>query len=274
MKNKREVDIVIISDLHLGTYGCHAKEIIHYLKSIQPRKLILNGDIIDIWQFKKRYFPKEHFEVIETFLDMLQSGVDIYYITGNHDDMLRKLSDLRLGNFKLLDKLILQVDRQVHWIFHGDVFDASIQHSKWIAKMGGRGYDLLIRINRALNHVLNKMNRPSMSLSKAVKNNVKKAVKYVGDFEKTAAELAIDQGYDYVICGHIHKAQKRVIENNLGSVTYLNSGDWVESLTSLEYQNGKWSIFEYEEWIKDAFSSKKKKKKSNYSEAVLSNQTL
>lgn len=245
----RDVDIAILSDIHLGTYGCHAKEVIKYLRSISPKKLILNGDIIDIWYFKKRYFPKEHFEVIEVLLEKLQEGVEVYYLTGNHDDMLRRLSDMQLGNFKLLDKLVLQVDKKKLWIFHGDVFDASIQHTKWIAKLGGKGYDLLIRLNRALNHVLNKLGRPSMSLSRAVKNNVKKAVKYIGDFENTAAELAIDQGYDYVICGHIHQAQQRVISNSHGSVVYLNSGDWVESLTSLEYKNGEWTIFEYEKWM-------------------------
>lgn len=245
----RDVEIVVLSDLHLGTFGCHAKELVHYLQNIRPKKLILNGDIVDIWYFKKRYFPKEHFQVVETFLEMLQDGVEIYYLTGNHDDMLRRLSDLTLGKFKLLDKLVLKIDNKMHWFFHGDVFDASIQHAKWIAKLGGKGYDLLIRINRTLNLILNKMGRPGMSLSKAVKNNVKKAVKYINDFEMTAAELAIDNGYDYVICGHIHQAQNRIVRRNNGSVNYLNSGDWVENLTSLEYYDKEWHIFEYEAWV-------------------------
>ncbi|MDX1684441.1 MAG: UDP-2,3-diacylglucosamine diphosphatase [Saprospiraceae bacterium] len=246
----RDVEIVVLSDLHLGTFGCHAKELVHYLKNIRPKKLILNGDIVDIWYFKKRYFPKEHFQVVETFLEMLQDGVEIYYLTGNHDDMLRRLSDLSLGKFKLLDKLVLKIDNQLHWFFHGDVFDASIQHAKWIAKLGGQGYELLIRINRFVNVVLNKMGRPSMSLSKAVKTNVKKAIKYVNDFELTAAELAIDNGYDYVICGHIHQAQNRVVRNQYGSVVYLNSGDWVENLTALEYNEREWRIFDYEVWVR------------------------
>jgi UDP-2,3-diacylglucosamine pyrophosphatase LpxH len=241
----REVEILVLSDLHLGTFGCHAKELISYLKSVRPKKLILNGDIIDIWYFKKRYFPKEHFQVIEIFLDMLQEGVEIYYLTGNHDDMLRRLSDLQLGKFKLLDKLVLKIDNKVHWFFHGDVFDASIQHAKWIAKLGGKGYDLLIRINRMVNVVLNRMGRPSMSLSKTVKNNVKKAVKFMHDFETVAAELAIDNGYDYVVCGHIHLAQHRKITIGGKSVIYMNSGDWIENLTSLEYAGGKWTVFDY-----------------------------
>lgn len=251
----REVEIIVLSDLHLGTFGCHAKELIRYLKSIRPKKLILNGDIVDMWYFKKRYFPKEHFQVVEIFLEMLQDGVDIYYLTGNHDDMLRRFSDLSLGKFKLLDKLVLKIDNKMHWFFHGDVFDASIQHTKWIAKLGGEGYELLIRFNRTLNVILNKLGQPSMSLSKAVKNNVKKAVKYINDFETTAAELAIDNGYDYVVCGHIHQAQNRIIQHNGRQVTYMNSGDWVENLTALEYNHGQWCIFEYEAWMAEQVHS-------------------
>lgn len=242
---KRDLDILVLSDLHLGTFGCHAKELIAYLHSVRPKKIILNGDIIDIWSFNKRYFPKDHFRVIEIFLELLQDGVEIYYLTGNHDDTMRRLSDISLGRFKLLDKLILKIDGKLYWFFHGDVFDTSIQHAKWIAKLGGKGYDLLIRINRLVNVVLQKMGRSPMSLSKSIKNNVKKAVKYMDDFEMVAAELAIDQGFDYVICGHIHLAQNRRIDIGNKSVQYMNSGDWVESLTALEYRNKVWSIYDH-----------------------------
>lgn len=241
----RHLDILVLSDLHLGTFGCHAKELIQYLKSVRPEKLILNGDIIDAWNFKKRYFPTEHYQVIEILLEMMQDGVEIYYLTGNHDDILRRLSDVKLGRFNLLDKLVLRIDGEDYWFFHGDVFDASIQHAKWIAKLGGKGYDMLIWINRRVNLILNKMGRPPMSLSKAIKNNVKKAVKYMHDFENVAAELAIDQGYDYVVCGHIHLAQNRRIVQGDKHVQYMNSGDWVESLTSLEYVNKKWTIYDF-----------------------------
>ena len=136
---RRKVDVVIISDVHLGTYGCHAKELSHYLKSIRPGKLILNGDIIDIWQFRKRYWPKSHMNVAKQIVGMAAKGVPVYYITGNHDEMLRKFSDFDLGNFHLRDKMILPVGYQKAWIFHGDIFDASIQQAKWLAKMGGWG---------------------------------------------------------------------------------------------------------------------------------------
>ena len=126
---KRELDVVILSDVHLGTYGCHAKELLNYLKSIKPGMLILNGDFIDMWQFRKRYFPKDHIQVIQYILKMASKGVKVYYITGNHDDALRRYSDFSAGNIHLRDKLILQLGGKSYWIFHGDIFDLFIQYS-------------------------------------------------------------------------------------------------------------------------------------------------
>ena len=226
-----------MSDLHLGTYGCHAKEIVNYLKSISPQILILNGDIIDGWQFSKRYFPAAHLQVIKEIISLLSTGTRVIYITGNHDEMLRRYSDIELGNFHLCDKLVIEFNGKKTWIFHGDVFDVTTKGSaKILAKFGGQGYDLLILINRSVNWCLKLMKREKMSFSKKIKNSVKKAVKWIGDFEQTAAELAIEKKYDYIICGHIHQPQKRIIETKNGKVMYLNSGDWIENLTSLEYQ--------------------------------------
>ncbi|MBL7748298.1 MAG: UDP-2,3-diacylglucosamine diphosphatase [Chitinophagaceae bacterium] len=245
---KREIDVVVISDLHLGTYGCHAKEIVNYLQSISPRLLILNGDIIDGWQFSKRYFPASHLQVIKELLNFLSNGTRVVYVTGNHDEMMRRYSDVQLSNFQLVDKLVVEINGKMTWVFHGDVFDTTTKGSaKIIAKLGGHGYDWLIVCNRFINWCLKKMGRPRMSFSKKIKNSVKKAVSWIGDFEQTAAELAIEKGYDYVICGHIHQPQKRVVETKEGSVTYLNSGDWVENLTALEYSNNDWSIYHYDE---------------------------
>jgi len=245
---KRAVDVVVISDLHLGTYGCHAKEIINYLRSISPQVLILNGDIIDGWQFRKRYFPSSHIQVIKEIMNMLSNGSRIIYITGNHDEMLRRYSDLQLGNFQLTDKLVMEINGKMTWIFHGDVFDASTRGSaKLIAKLGGHGYDLLILLNRFINWCLKTMGREKMSFSKKIKNSVKKAVAWISNFEHTAAELAIEKKYDYIICGHIHQPQKRLVETKKGKVTYLNSGDWIENLTALEYRQNEWTIYHYEE---------------------------
>nr|WP_299173452.1 UDP-2,3-diacylglucosamine diphosphatase [uncultured Allomuricauda sp.] len=242
---KRKIELAVISDVHLGTYGCHADELIAYLNSIQPNKLILNGDIIDIWQFSKRYFPSSHLKVLKKIIGMASNGTEVFYITGNHDEMLRKFSDTSMGNFRITNKLVLNLDGKKAWIFHGDVFDISIQNAKWLAKLGGYGYDLLIVINSFFNWCLSKMGRERYSLSKRIKNGVKSAIKYIDNFEKTAGDLAIENGYDYVICGHIHQPKKERYENKHGKCVYLNSGDWVENLTALEYSFKRWKIYYY-----------------------------
>lgn len=244
---KRKLEIAVISDVHLGTYGCHAEELLAYLNSIQPQKLILNGDIIDIWQFSKNYFPPAHIKVLRKILAMASKGTEVYYITGNHDEALRKFSETAIGNLHIVDKLVLPLGKKSAWFFHGDVFDGSIQKLKWLAKLGGKGYDLLILVNRGLNWVLYKMGKERYSLSQKIKQGVKNAVKYVSNFEKTAVELAIENGYDYVVCGHIHQPKKEAHRTAQGNCTYLNSGDWVEHLTALEYAFKRWKIYNYDE---------------------------
>ncbi len=246
---KRKVDIVVISDVHLGTYGCHPKELILYLKSIKPNMLVLNGDIIDIWQFSKHYWPNAHMQVIKQLTSMMSKGVEICYITGNHDEMLRKFEGFELGNLKIENKLILERDGKKMWFFHGDVFDVTMQNAKWLTKLGAKGYDLLILINRIVNYCLTKIGRKKISLSKKIKEKVKGAVSFINNFELIAAEIAIREGYDYVICGHIHQPEIKEIKTENGNVTYLNSGDWVENLTALEYDNNSWQLYRYQQNI-------------------------
>ncbi len=252
---KRSVDIVVISDIHLGTYGCHARELLNYLKSIRPKALVLNGDIFDIWYFKKSYFPKEHLEVVRRILKMAVDGTKVYYLTGNHDDLLRKFGEMSFGLVHLRNKLVFQIDGKTHWVFHGDVFDASIQRARWLARLGGEGYDMLIRINRLINRTRGVFGLSPVSFAAKVKKSVKGAVKYISDFEDTAIQLAAEKGYDYVICGHIHRPQiRQVTAENGRMVTYMNSGDWVEHLTALEFANGQWSIYQYDASLYDVVS--------------------
>ena len=243
---KRKVKVAVISDVHLGTYGCHAEELNRYLKSIDPEILVINGDFIDIWQLSKFYFPDAHWRVLQRVIKMMMHGTQVYYLTGNHDEMLRKFTGFRLDNLHLEDKLVLSIDGEKHWFFHGDVFDITMRHSKWLAKIGGAGYDMLILINRAVNVLLEKMGREKISLSKKVKDSVKAAVKHISNFEQTAADIAIENRYDYVICGHIHEPKQKDYNNEHGSVQYLNSGDWIENLTSLEY-NEEWKLVYYKD---------------------------
>ncbi|HAO47082.1 MAG TPA: UDP-2,3-diacylglucosamine hydrolase [Chitinophagaceae bacterium] len=246
---KRKLDILVLSDVHLGTYGCHAKELLLYLKTVKPKTVILNGDIIDIWQFNKRYWPKSHMKVVKQLMTWMGKGVKIYYVTGNHDEMLRRFTGFKMGSLRIVNKVILELDDgKTAWFFHGDVFDVTMQHSKWLAKLGAVGYDTLILINRFANFISEKIfKKGKLSLSKKIKNSVKSAVKFINRFEQTAADIGISNKYDYVVCGHIHQPEIRVIENEDGKITYLNSGDWIENLTALEYAGGKWNIYRFDE---------------------------
>jgi UDP-2,3-diacylglucosamine pyrophosphatase LpxH len=244
-KRKREVELVIISDIHLGTYGCRSEELLRYLKSIKPNHLILNGDFIDMWQFSKRYWPKSHMLVIKHITGLLAKGTRISYLTGNHDEMLRKFAGFRLGTFQIGNKKVISLNGKSAWIFHGDVFDVTMRYSRWLAKLGAIGYDTLIVINSFVNFILKLFGYGKISLSMRVKDRVKQAVKFVNDFERTVADIAISNGYDYVVCGHIHHPEIRLITTEKGKVMYLNSGDWIENLTSLEYNQGDWRLYRY-----------------------------
>jgi UDP-2,3-diacylglucosamine pyrophosphatase LpxH len=244
---RRSVDVVVISDIHLGTYGCRAKELLNYLRSIKPNMLILNGDIIDGWQFSKRFFPSLHMQVIKELMQFLTHGTRVIYITGNHDEMMRKYTDLHIGQFSLTDKLVIEIDHRIAWIFHGDVFDNTTQGSaRFMARMGSNGYGILILFNRALNWVLHVFGKEKISISKKVMEGVNKAIAKVNDLEEIAATLAIKKKYDYVICGHIHQPSIRRFENAEGKTIYLNSGDWVEHMSALEYHDHEWRLYRYE----------------------------
>jgi len=246
-KPKRSIDILVISDIHLGTYGCHANELLYYLKSVKPKIVVLNGDIIDIWQFSKRYWPNSHMKIIKHLFSWMGKGIKTYYVTGNHDEMLRKFEGLKMGSLNIVNKVVLTLpDGKKAWMFHGDVFDITMQHSKWLAKLGAVGYDTLILINRFFNFISKKVfNKGKLSLAQKIKHSVKSAVSFINDFEQTSADIGIYNKFDFVVCGHIHHPEMRTITNPQGSIVYLNSGDWVENLSALEYINGEWSIYKF-----------------------------
>jgi len=246
-KQKRQIDILVISDIHLGTYGCHAKELLYYLKSVKPKIVVLNGDIIDIWQFSKNYWPNSHMKVVKHLIAWMGKGIKTYYVTGNHDEMLRRFEGLKMGSLHIVNKVVLTLpDGKKAWIFHGDVFDVTMQHSKWLAKLGAVGYDTLILINRFFNFLSEKVfKKGKLSLSKKIKESVKSAVSFINNFELTSATIGISNKFDYVVCGHIHHPEIREISNDEGRIVYLNSGDWVENLSSLEYANGEWLIYQF-----------------------------
>ena len=246
MNKKRPVDIVVISDTHLGTIGCRAKELNRYLKSIQPKTIILNGDIIDIWQFNKRNWDKFHTKVVKRLLNFISDGTNVYYIAGNHDEALRRFLNFEIEGFTISNKLSLDLNGKKTWFFHGDVFDVTMQHSRWLTRLGGFGYDLLILINATVNKFLTLIGREKLSFSKTIKNKVKAAVSYINKFETTVTDIASKNNFDSVVCGHIHQPCIKNFKSKNKNVTYLNSGDWIENMTALEYHDNKWSLFEYD----------------------------
>lgn len=247
-EEKRKIEICIISDIHLGTRACHAAELNKYLRSIEPTILIINGDWLDIWNFNAGYFPQEHIENVFLVLDMARQGIPVYYVTGNHDDHMRNFSGYRFDTLQLRDEIVLEIDGKKLWIFHGDKYDLSVGGSaRWLAKLGGRYYDHIFRLNRFINNIRLKYGKDKILISKYIKDKVKSIVKSkIQDFEDVAIEIGIENGYDYIVCGHIHKPQIREVKTDLGKAIYLNSGDWVENLTALEYANGNWEIFYYQ----------------------------
>ena len=242
---RRNLDICVISDFHLGTHGCRADELLQYLHSIDPARLILNGDIFDAWQFKKKYFPLTHWEIIERLLQMANTGTLIYYLTGNHDGLLRRFHPMDMGNISLRNQLELRIQGKNYWFFHGDIFDASVLISPWLAAAGGRGYDYLIRMNAWINRWRVSFGYSKISFAHKVKHSVKHAVKFVSDFEKRAIDIGIKKGVDVVVCGHIHQPTIQQIKTPEGQITYMNSGDWLENMTALEFRNGLWRLYRH-----------------------------
>lgn len=241
-KEVRKMEVAVISDTHLGIYGSKAKELVRYLKSIDPHTLVLNGDIIDVWQFSKSYFPKSHLKVIRQIVKMMERGTRVHYLVGNHDEVFRQFVGLQLGNFSIENKLVLTLNGKKTWIFHGDVFDVVMHHSKWLARLGAHGYGLLTLLNRSVNYILKLFGQKKLSLSGRVKDAVKGKKNISTRFEKVVTDLAIRKKYDYVICGHIHRPEVKEAYNGSGSVTYLNSGDWVDHCSALEHYDGKWHL--------------------------------
>jgi len=253
---KRNIDILVISDLHLGTYGSEADEVLAYLQTIEAKKIVINGDFIDILLFKKKFWPTSHMKVLKYFLDLISNGKEIYYVVGNHDELLRKFLNYKIQNFQIVNQVVLNTDIGKVWIFHGDVFDFSIQ-TQWVTKFASFIYDYMIMLNSWINKkIMKPLGGKRLNFSKTIKANVKTAVQYFSNFERIAAETAHKNGYKYVVCGHIHTPKIQTFDVEGDEIIYMNSGDWLESLSSLEYVDNKWSIYNH---VRTEYVSKKDK---------------
>ncbi len=242
---KRKIDTAVLSDVHLGTFGCHAEELLIYLNSIQPKRLVLNGDIVDIRHERKQYFPPTHMKVLRKIIGMASKGTEVYYITGNHDERLRKFGDMSMGNLHVQHKLVLILDGKKVWFFHGGAYDVSGYNPNWFGELGSFGYKLFTLVNRIGKRATSKLGRDKQLASKQIKEGPNDTINLASHFKTWATDLAIKKGCDYVVCGHTHQPEKERVVTKKGQCTYLNSGDWMENLTALEYSFKRWKIYRY-----------------------------
>lgn len=232
------VRTVFISDLHLGTAGCQTEALLAFLKQYPSEYLYLVGDIIDGWQLRKRwYWPQSHNDVIQKLLKRARKGCKITFVPGNHDEFARGFFGQKFGGIDVMDEAVhVTADGRSVWVTHGDYFDGVIQCAKWLAYVGDSLYEFTLKLNRHLNRLRTRLGLPYWSLSAYLKHKVKSALTYVMDFEIAVAQEAKRRGHQAVVCGHIHRAEIRVIDD----ILYCNDGDWVESCSALvEHFDGR-----------------------------------
>ena len=245
MQSSTQFRTIVLSDIHLGTTGSKAKEATEFLRNYSCQKLILNGDIVDGWQLKQYgTWKKKHTAFFKTVLkQIVHYNTKVVYLRGNHDDFLDQIMPLKVGrNFSIRKDYTLTSGDKKFYITHGDVFDSITSHMKWLAYLGDIGYTFLLWVNKFYNNYRAWRGLPYYSLSQQIKSRIKHAVNFISDYEQKLTELARARNCDGVICGHIHQPAIREIDG----IIYMNSGDWVESLSALvEDHEGNWSLLYY-----------------------------
>ena len=229
---------LFISDCHLGSSGAKAEQLARFLKQVECDTVYLVGDVIDMWRLKQRwYWPDAHNTVMRRLLKMSHKGTTIVYIPGNHDEAARPFCGLAFGGMQMAKEAVhVTADGRRLLVTHGDQFDLVVRNSRLLALAGTVGYEMLLKINGAYNFGRRVFGLPYDSLSQAIKARVKSACKFISNFEQALVAEARAGGFDGVVCGHIHKAEQRRIDE----IEYLNCGDWVESCTALaEHEDGR-----------------------------------
>ncbi len=246
-KTKLHFKTIFISDVHLGMPDSKSVQAAHFLRHCSCDKLVLNGDIIDVWHLRRLGgWNNAHTHFVRTVLrKMEKEGAQIIYLRGNHDDILDQFIPVRFGDFVITDEYIHKTPDGDYLVVHGDGFDAITTNYAWLAKLGGHGYNFLLRMNRVYNVWRSWRGLPPFSFSAWVKMRVKSAVGAAGKYEDQLRSLARQRRCKGIICGHIHKADDKII----GDTHYLNSGDWVESMTAVvELPDGGFRIMSYPEF--------------------------
>ena len=242
-----------VSDFHLGTRGCQSELLLEFIKHTQSEKLYLVGDIIDGWALKNTwYWPQSHNDVVQKILRKARHGTEVFYISGNHDEVMRGFVPVNFGGVSILNQVIHEtVDKKKYLVVHGDQFDGIIQCAKWLAMLGSITYDFLIYFNRYINFFRKKLGYEYWSLSNYLKFTVKNAVKFVSEYEKLVCNYAKQFKVEGIICGNIHHANMQY----MNEIHYINDGDWVESCTALvEHFDGKLELINWTEKRKELFN--------------------
>lgn len=231
MTDKQKFRTLFVSDTHLGTRGCQAELFLGFLREHQADQIYLVGDIFDGWRLRKGwYWPQSHNNVVQELLKKAKKGTEVIYIPGNHDEVMRQFFGTHFGGIEVMDNAIHETaNGEKLLIVHGDQFDMVVLNAKWLAHVGDRAYVAALGINYWLNRLRRLWGGQYWSLSKWAKLKVKKAVNFIGDFEKVLANEATKAGADGVVCGHIHHATIK----SINGIRYINTGDWVESCTAV-----------------------------------------
>lgn len=237
---KRAVDIVVLSDVQLGSELCKSKELLNYLNSIEIGTLILNGDFICFAKLQQTPLPKAHLQVIQKVLEIASKKTKVYYLTGDQDAKLKKQLNFPFSPLHFRDNLHLQLKGKSYWIFHGDVLDFTLLGPSFGRNTHQYNYRQLVKYN-----TIHKKISRIMGFT-AFQKNTTKTANYIQQFEDKALRMAAYHSCDYIICGHTRQAKMKTTEISGKKVTYLNAGDWQNHLTALEYKWNHWSIFEYD----------------------------
>jgi UDP-2,3-diacylglucosamine pyrophosphatase LpxH len=235
------VRALFLSDVHLGTRGCQAAELLRFLKVYDADRIYLVGDIIDGWRLRSGwYWPQEHNDVIQKLLRKVRKGARLVYIPGNHDEFLRDYLGSNFGGIEISDQAIHETaDGKRFLVIHGDAFDMVVRHARWLALLGDGAYTFALFLNSYVNATRRRLGFSYWSLSAWAKSRVKNAVNFISSFEEFLSAEAKRQDADGVICGHIHHA---ALHETFG-VRYVNTGDWVESCTAVvEHYDGTLEI--------------------------------
>ena len=242
--NARMCRTLFVSDVHLGTTGCQAEIFLEFLRNYEAPTIYLVGDIVDGWRLRGNwYWPQAHNDVVQKLLRKVRKGTRIVYVPGNHDEFLRAYDGLHFGGIEIADRIIhTTAAGKRYLVLHGDQFDVVVRHARWLAYLGDWAYELALFVNTWFNVARRRLGFGYWSFSAWAKLRVKNAVNFIGAFEAALAEEARRREVDGVICGHIHHAAMRDIEG----VTYINTGDFVESCTALlEHADGALEIIHW-----------------------------